>query len=114
MENRIDLKLLTPPFLSPSPPPLNALWACAWHIVLVRLNMDVFESLSAEEGFKRMCLNTFLSTFLKSSKAENCLWNSNHRFLQPCSGEYSFLHGFWKTGLIHIAAKVGPGASVLG
>lgn len=40
--------------------------ACAWHTVLVGLNLDVFESPSAEEGFERKSPKTFLSTFLKS------------------------------------------------
>lgn len=51
----------------------------------------------------------------KSWKAEEHDWNNNHRFLQLCfKGGCWFVHGFWKTGLKHRAAKVGPGASISG
>lgn len=98
-----------------TPPPRNTLWACAWHTVLVGLNLDVFELPSAEEGFEHRSLNTFMSTFLKSWKAEKYHWNNNRHFLQPCfEGQCSFLHGFWKTALIHITAKFGAVAFVPG
>lgn len=94
--------------------PWNTLRACAWHSVFVGLNQDVSETPFAEEGFECRSAHTFLTTCLKSWKAEQYYWN-NDCLLQTCFEiEYSLLQGFWKTGLRHLTAKAGPGASVPG
>lgn len=46
--------------------------------LLIGLNLDVFESPSAEEGFECRSPNAFLSTFHRSRKAEKYHWGNNH------------------------------------